>query len=430
MHPFFKSRWFLAVLLCSIGVAVGAVIILALFRPYLDYKIAPYEAADPTSPQFLADLRNLADARLYTQTRVETLTNGESFYAAELEAISKAARSVHLEAYIFARGGVGDDFRTALTERARRGVKVRLALDAVGSLTTFAGYFDELLSAGGSLHFYHPVRWYTWDRLNNRTHRELIVVDGRTAFVGGAGFADQWREPREGQPPWRDTMFRVTGDAVDGLQSVFVENWLETSGEILDPDAFRAEAAEGGEIAVVIGSTPTAGGSTRARLIYQLFFSGARRSILITNPYFLPDSGIREALVHAVKQRGVEVKVIAPGPAIDHEMTRSGSRRLYGELLKEGVEIHEYQPTMLHTKTIIIDDIWCLVGSTNLDPRSFGLNDELTLLVYSEGTAAELRRDFKRDLANSRPLTYEQWKNRPLWERGGEWLSGLLERQQ
>ncbi len=410
---------------------VLGLLFLALFRPVLEYKIENTAALDPDAPEFFAQLEMLCDARVFPHNTIDVLTDGSSFYEAELEAIAGAKRSVHLEAYIFQTGEIADRFRAALTERARAGVEVKLIIDGVGSLSTPAGYFDDLKKAGGKVVFYHSVRWHTWDRYNNRTHREIVVVDGSIGFVGGAGVADHWYKAQGKARPWRDAMFRVRGEAVAGLESVFIENWAEAAGEILSfgTDLHMPEKA-GATPAMVVGGTPSAGGSTRNRVLFQIFLASAQRTILITNPYFLPDASISGELLQAAQERGVEVKVITSGKKSDQSFTRSASRRLYGELLQGGVEIYEYEPAMSHTKTMTIDGLWSVVGTTNFDARSFGLNDEVNLVVRSEDLARRIEQDFRRDLANSRRIGYHEWKRRPVWERAHEALSGLLERQQ
>jgi len=221
---------FTAIALISIAFLL-LMLILALFEPGLAYKISKAPSLELRSDEFLRMLGSLADAQVYHRTRIEVLTNGEVFYEAELEAIRAARHSVNLEAYIFQKGEVTGRFVAALAERARAGVQVRVVLDAIGSFATWNSYMRELTDAGGRVSWYHPVKWYTLPRINNRTHRELIIIDGKIGFIGGAGFGDHWLKGRGGKPRWRDTMFRVTGDAVAGLQSVFAENWLESSGE-------------------------------------------------------------------------------------------------------------------------------------------------------------------------------------------------------
>jgi cardiolipin synthase len=318
----------------------------------------------------------------------------------------------------------------ALTDRARNGVKVRLTVDAMGSFSTPKRYFKELRNAKGAMEFYHPLRWNTWMRSNYRTHRELLVIDGNTAFIGGAGIADHWLKRVKKDPQWRDEMFRVRGDAVRGLQGAYLENWLESSGELLAGEQyFPKQPQVGNATCLVVTSTPSRGGSTRARVLFQALLAGAKKSIQVTTPYFLPDKSLRDELINA-KQRGVNVRVMVPGAKSDHLMTRSSSRRVYGPLLQAGVEIHEYQPSMLHAKILVVDGVWSVLGSTNFDNRSFGLNDEINLAVLDPQLANYLTEEFNGDVQKANTVTYEQWKKRPLWERAVEPFGALLERQQ
>ena len=415
-------------------VASGVLIFLlflALFEPGLDYRIRKAPRCALGSEEFRHLIEVLTAARMHHRTRVEVLTNGEIYYEAELEAIRQARKSINLEAYIFQRGRVTQRFVEVLAERARAGVRVNLVLDGIGSFMTWDRYFKPLKEAGGRVVWYHALRcWYTWPRMNNRTHRELIIVDGQVGFLGGAGFADHWLYPRRKHRRWRDTMFRVEGEAVAGLQSTFAENWLEASGEILSgTEYFPFVEGEGDTAAMVITSSPSSGRSTRGRILYQTLIASAKRSIHISTPYFLPDSSARQEIVRAIK-RDVEVKILVPGSKHDHLLTRRSSRRLYGQLLKAGARIFEYQPSMFHVKTMIIDETWCIVGSTNFDHRSFGLNDEVNLAAFDSKLAARLEEDFVRDLAESKPVTYRKWMRRPTFERLHELLGWVLERQQ
>ena len=265
----------------------------------------------------------LSDAQVHPRTRIEVLTNGEVYYEAELAAIREARHSVNLEAYIFWEGEVTRRFLEALCERARAGVQVNMVLDTVGSFTTSRAYLEPLAAAGGRVGWYHPIRWHTLPRVNNRTHRELIIVDGRIGFIGGSGFADQWLFARGTHKPWRDTMFRVEGAAVRSLQATFVENWVEASGEILaDPGYFPECRCDGSAHALVVNSSPTTGLSTRARMLYQTLLASARQSVCITTPYFLPDRSLRAEMVRAIRERGVDVQVITPGRHSDQLLTR------------------------------------------------------------------------------------------------------------
>jgi cardiolipin synthase len=428
---------FLTLSILAIVVTVG-LFLLVLFEPGLDYKVEP-PAYPLESDEFLCLLGALADAPVHRDSRVEVLTNGAAFYEAQLEAIRGAKRSVNLEAYIFRADAIGRRFVDALTDRARAGVRVNLVLDAIGSFGTRDATFAALRAAGGRVEWYQPLHWGTIKRLNNRTHRELMIVDGETGFIGGAGIGDVWWTGEKGQPAWRDTVCRVTGDLVIGLQTTFTENWLEAAEEILTGDAYfpacpRKSSDDGvatpDEAAgLVVISSPSAGRSSRARVLFQTLLASAKCSIHITSPYFLPDRCVRGELLKAVR-RGVSVQIIAPGDHADHLMTRRASRRRYGELLKGGAHIAEYQPAMTHAKILIVDGVWSVVGSTNFDNRSFGLNDEVNLASQCGPLAARLEEDFQRDLADSRPIPYDEWRRRPWTERIVEHLGRVIERHQ
>lgn len=424
------SNTFLVIAIIAIA-AQSLLLFLALFEPGLDYKIKQPTACDPGSEEFMRILEALTDAHVTRRSSIEVFTNGENYYEAELEAIRRAERNINLEAYIFQKGRVGDEFVKALTERARAGVQVNLVLDAIGSFASWDSYFKELRAADGRVCWYHPFKWYTLPRINNRTHRELIIIDGRVGFLGGAGFADHWRYPIKDHPRWRDSMFRVEGDAVANLQATFAENWLEASGEILaHKDYFPECKAEECTPSLVVNSSPSAGRSTRARILFQMLLASAQESILITTPYFLPDRSARAEMVRAITERGVKIQIIVPGKKSDHALTRNSSRRLYGDLLAAGAKIYEYNPTMIHAKTLVVDGMWSVVGSTNFDNRSFGINDEVNLAACDEKLAARITEDFERDRDSSRAVNYEEWRRRSIFERIHELFGMLLERQQ
>lgn len=403
--------------------------LLALFGPTLRYQIRKTDP--PGDPERLClTLEVLCDSRMHGDCKIEVLTNGSAFYERELEAIAAARRSVSLLAYIFQKGEIAGRFLEVLTARARAGVQVKLVLDAVGALASSHSLFKELCAAGGQVAFYHPLSWYGWPRLNNRTHREVVVVDGNIGFIGGAGIADHWFRGKHG-PAWRDTMFRVEGEIVGHLQSAFCENWLESTGEILmGEDHFPLTGDGRGSSAMVVISSPTSGGSTRARILFQALLASAQKSIAITTPYFLPDASARAELARAVSERHVDVRIITPGKAADHVLTRRSSRRLYGELLRAGIRIFEYQPAMIHAKILIVDGLWSIGGSTNFDHRSFGLNDEINLAVFDPRVARRLEEDFERDLAASWEVSLEEWRRRPIFERLQEPFGWALRREQ
>lgn len=424
------STGFLVVSYIAIGF-MALLVFLALFEPGLRYKIASPGKQALDSDDFLRMFEAVTDSKVSHNTDLEVLANGENYYAAELEAIRSAKKSITLEAYIFQRGRIVDQFIDALSERAKAGVKVNALLDAVGSATTTEAYMAKFKEAGGKLAFYHPLTWHKIPRYNNRTHRELLIIDGEQGFIGGSGIADHWIYGDGKHRRWRDTMVRVRGDAVTSLQGTFVENWLESCGELLTGcDFFPPVHCETERASLVVNSTPSAGGSTRARVLFQVLLASSSKTIHITTPYFLPDKSIREELIRAKKERGVEITILVPGKHNDHLLTRSSSRAAYGRLLREGIDVYEYEPSMLHAKILIIDGLWSVVGSTNFDNRSFGLNDEVNLAVRDIEFATRLEQDFARDLAASKRITLDAWRKRSLFERGPELLGWILERQQ
>jgi cardiolipin synthase len=409
-------------------------VFLVLFEPGLRYAIKP-RAVATDSEEFLQLLGALCDAQIHGRTRVEVLKNGETFYPAELSAIASARETINLEAYIFQKGNVAQQFVDALAERARAGVRVKVVVDAIGSLFTPDRFFQPIRDAGGRVEWYQPLRWYTFKRWNNRTHRKLMVIDGRIAFCGGADIGDDWLHGSCGQPRWRDTVFRFEGDLVTGLQSTFAENWLESSGEILANEDYFPRTRENdvppgdATAGLVVNSTPSAARGTRAHILYQTLIAYAQKTIHITTPYFLPDRSSLGEIVKAARDRGVKVIVLTPGKHSDHLFTRSSSRRRYGDLIKAGVEVYEYRPAMIHAKTMVVDGLWSIVGSTNFDNRSFGLNDEVNVALRNSGLAENLEADCRADLEQSRRISYERWEARPIREKILEWVFRMFDRQ-
>jgi cardiolipin synthase len=267
--------------------------------------------------------------------------------------------------------------------------------------------------------------------MNHRSHLEILVVDGQVGLVGGPGIADYWLKPGRRRDAWRDSMFRITGAAVTGLQAAFAENWLESRGQLLAGSKHYPLSGESGESpALVVNTSPTRGGSARARMLFQILIHSAKERIEIATPYFLPDAAARRELRRAMEERGVEVRVLVPGRHSVPFFTRRCSRRRYGDLLAAGARIFEYQPAMMHVKMLVVDGCWSVVGSTNFDPRSFGINDELNVAILDRTVAKRLREDFQKDLESSEEAGYETWRRRPYWERATELLSAIFERQQ
>ncbi len=333
---------------------IAAFLLSGIFGPTPKYEITNRgELPRNDSAEFLNLVESLADARVNRTGDFAVLTNGSAFYTAELEAIRGARQSVNLEAYIFEKSQIGSQYVEALAERAKAGIQVNLVPDAFGSAGATRRYFRPLIAAGGKVRWYNGPAWYRLTRLDNRTHRELLIVDGRIGFIGGAGIADHWYHGVHGNPRWRDTMVRVEGEAVPNLQATFAENWLSASGELLNGEAYFPDiACPHRTAALVINSTPTVGGSTRARVLFQLLLASAQRSISITTPYFLPDKSLMRELCRAIEERQVKVRILVPGRKSDHLVTRSTSRAGYGPLLKAGAGVYEFQPAMIHVKML------------------------------------------------------------------------------
>ena len=334
-----------------------------------------------------------------------------------------------MECYIFQAGKIADQFIDALSERARNGVNVTIVVDAIGSFSLWGRPVSRLRAAGCRIESYQSIKWYSLHRINNRTHRELLIIDGRIAFAGGAGVADWWAYPEHRPRPWRDTMARIEGPIVAALQGVAAENWLECCGEILTgPDFFPDLKPCGDTTAFVVKSSPS-DRATASRVTFQMLIEGADHAVRISTPYFLPDRSLRRAFVR-VAQRGVRVSVIVPGRETDQKWVRLASRRMWHELLDAGIRIFEYRGGMTHAKILIADELWAVLGTTNIDNRSFEHNDEVNVAMRDPSVAARLLQDYERDLAVSDEITLDRWHHRPLWEKIVGPFVWILERQQ
>jgi cardiolipin synthase len=402
-----------------------------LFTPRIDYHVTiPLR---PDSDDFLHVIQSTCQAAVHHGNRVWVFTNGAAFYPAMRDAILAAEVSINFEAYIFSSGEVATMLIDALIARARQGVEVRLVLDAIGSSSLNGADGERLREAGCRVSFYQPMTWYRLHRINNRTHRELMVVDGRVAFTGGAGVADWWLKPTKGwsrtKPSWRDTMARIEGPIVAALQGVFTENWLECCGEILTgPRHWPALARAGHVEAILVKSSPS-DRATVSRVVFQMLIEGATREVDISTPYFLPDRAMRRAIVRTAR-RGVRVRVVLPGVVTDQRWVRLASRRMYRELLASGVHIYEYRPGMTHVKALMVDGLWAVIGTTNVDNRSFEHNDEVNVALKDPEITARLRQDFESDIEASDAIDLKEWESRPLFEKLLGPVCWILERQQ
>jgi cardiolipin synthase len=376
-------------------------------------------------PQFFRAMGMMLGPGIVGGNRVQALNNGDEIFPAMLEAIRGARSTVLFETFIYWSGAIGEEFAQALAERARSGVKVHVLLDWLGSIKVDQRLVDEMKQAGVEVFRFHPLRWYNLGRINNRTHRKLLIVDGRVGFTGGVGIAPQWTGHAQDADHWRDSHYRVEGPVVAQMQGVMLSNWGKTTGRVLHGEEyFPALQDAGTQRAQMFHSSPS-GGSESMQLMVLVALSAAVRSIDIASAYFVPDEMARAALAAAIR-RGVRVRIITPGSHIDTQTVRHASRALWGDLLEAGAEMYVYQPTMHHCKTIIVDGLVASVGSTNFDPRSFHLNDEANLNVYDREFAAELTRVFEADLERCKRYTLQDWQRRPAWKKAWERIVALM----
>jgi cardiolipin synthase len=378
-------------------------------------------------PQFPRSMGATLTRELTQGNAVDELLNGDQIFPAMFGAIRSARRTITLETYIYWSGSIGKDFSQLLGERAREGVKVHVLLDWVG------GQLDESLlermqADGVEISRYNAPSWFNLHRLNNRTHRKLLVVDGQVGFIGGAGIADVWRGNAQDSEHWRDTHFRAVGPVVTQLQAAFTDNWLQSTGEVLHgDDYFPAVRADGAAAAHVFTSAP-GGGSESMQLMYMMSITAAEKSIDLAASYFLPDDVAVNALVAAL-QRGVRVRILLPGPHMDQPIVRRASRALWGRLLRAGAQIHEYQPTMFHCKLLVVDGLWVSVGSTNFDNRSFSINDEANMNIYDAPFASRQIAIFEQDLKHANRVDYPDWEHRPWRDQVLDSLASVLRSQ-
>jgi cardiolipin synthase len=389
---------------------------------HIDHR---YDVADP---QFLRSMGVLLGPALAPGNRVDTLVNGARIFPAMLAGIGAAKRSITFESYIYWKGDVGRRFAAALAERARAGVKVHVLLDWAGSYKMDEDSINEMGRAGVNIMKYHRPKWFKFRHLNHRTHRKLLVVDGRVGFTGGVGIADPWDGDAQDKDHWRDTHFRIEGPVVAQLQGAFADNWTQASGEVLHGDDYFPAIEAAGPLPAQMFKSSVEGGAESMQLMYLLSVAAAKSTIDLSMAYFIPDDHTMDHLAAALK-RGVRVRIIMPGEETDSWMVRRASRATWGRILENGGEIYEYQPTMFHCKVLVVDGLWTSVGSTNFDTRSFRLNDEANLNVYDRDFAARQGAEFERDLQRSRRITYEEWKSRPWYEKALEHTIAFFEPQ-
>lgn len=417
--------------LIVVTVAVTLVVILVIANltsgeKKIEHKIKRLYASD--SPQFIRSMGLLLGPPVVESNRFEVLVNGDEIFPSMLAGIRSAQHTITFETFIYWSGAIGEEIARALSDKARAGVAVHVLLDWVGSSKMDKRYQRMLREAGAQLVLYHKPHWTGLGRLNDRTHRKLLVIDGRIGFTGGVGIADEWTGHAQDEKHWRDTHFRIEGPAVGQMQAVFMDNWVKSTGNVLHgPQYFPEIDAAGNGLAHMFSSSPS-GGSDDMELMYLMAITAAARSIHLSTAYFVPDKLTINAIVEAVR-RGVKVRIITPGKRIDAHTVREASRACWGDLLAAGVEMYEYQPTMFHCKLIVVDEYLVSVGSTNFDSRSFKLNDEANLNIYDRDFARQQTAIFDADVALAKRVTLEDWRRRSFREKLLEHAAALLDSQ-
>ena len=379
-------------------------------------------------PAYARAMGVLLGPAILAGNRIEVLVNGDRIFPGMLAAIRGATTSITFESFIYWSGATGQEFAEALVERARAGVKVHLLVDWIGSSKMEDRLLDVMEQGGVEIRRFHQPHWYNLARLNNRTHRKVLVTDGVVGFTGGVGISDLWRGDAQDANHWRDTHFKVEGPVVAQMQSVFLDNWTKATGAVLHGDDYFPALVPVGPVPAHMFSSSPSGGSESMQLMYMLAITAAAESILVSSAYFVPDVLTVQTLVAALK-RGVDVQIITPGASIDTETVRRASRAVWGDLLEAGAKIYEYTPTMYHCKVMIVDELMVSVGSTNFDNRSFRHNDEANLNIYDADFARQQVAIFREDLARSRQITFQEWQQRPWTEKVWENTTALLRSQ-
>jgi cardiolipin synthase len=386
------------------------------------------------SEQFGRAIGTLLGPSILPGNAVDTLVNGDEIFPAMLDAIRGAKHSVTFETFVYWDGEIADQFAAALSERARAGVAVKVIFDWVGGEKIFVDHLAELSGAGVDVLIYRPLAWYDpfqWEDLadaENRTHRKILVIDGKIGFTGGVGIADDWKGNAESPDQWRDTHFRVRGPVVAQLQSAFVDNWLESGGELLHDREYFPELSPVGSVRAQAFKGSPAEATESIELMIRMAIAAADQSIQLSSAYFAPNEGTVEALVRAAR-RGVKVEIITAGDHNDSELVKAASPALWGDLLESGVAIYRYDPTMFHCKVLVVDGFFSSVGSANIDDRSFRLNDEVNLNVFDAGFSKRQMEIFEADKQRSELMTFEKWKRRPWHEKTKNWLVALFRRE-
>ena len=413
-----------AQVLVVVGIVLGLVVVFAADPATLRFESA-IQVGDPRFVDYASAVTASPSTR---GDEYESLRNGDEAYPAMLEAIGRSVRRVNLLTYAFNPGEAADMFMVALLDARARGVEVNVVVDAIGGMDTSTDHIEQLEHAGATVAIFRPLHWYSIQESNYRNHRKILVVDGEVAFTGGFSIADHWLGNAQDADHWRDTHFRVRGPIVRYLEGVFYESLAETIDRVkvdVGPsEDGRPAPPEGPASSVIVSSAPD-GGSGSIKRLFLLSIVSASRTIDITSPYFIVDESTEWALTEA-SRRGVRVRVLAEGDRTDAKPVKWAGRSQYDGLLSQGIEIYEYQPTMMHAKTMVVDGVWSIIGSANFDNRSLDMNDEVNIGVADPGLAGDLLRAFEEDLQRSRRLVLEQWRQRPWHRVANEKLWSLL----
>jgi cardiolipin synthase A/B len=415
-----------ALLLMLIGIVALVGVIGALFLP--DWPSPDYTIgfdADPGSDGFAAGVATFLNDPLFRGGEATLLQNGDAFYPAMLQAIHDARDTINFETYIFEPDEIGQRFLDALKERARAGVEVRLLIDGFGGMKLKRRYRDDLTKAGVKVHRFRPLGFRNLVRIYRREHRRATVIDGQIGFTGGAAISRKWKGNVTNKHEWRDSMTRVTGPLVAGIQSAFAENWVYCTGEVLAGSRFFPRVEPGpGICGVSVVSSPSDSLQT-IRLLFWLSFSNARKRLWICNSYFIPDRRLRDAVVQRSRQ-GVDVRVLVPGNHTDAVPVQAAGQSYYEELLRAGVRIFEFEPAMMHAKTVVIDSAWSIVGSANMDERSMELNEENVLGIADHAFARSVEEGLLSDYGRSREIKLEEWRKRSIVRKAFERVAKAL----
>jgi cardiolipin synthase len=411
-------------------VIIGAIALVsvfgALFLP--DWPSPEYTEgfdADPGSEMFVTSAAGFLNVPVLQADAVELLQNGDAFYTSMLKAIRGARESINFEVYIFEPDEIGRQFMDAFEERARAGVEVRVLVDGFGSFKLRRQHRDRLHQAGVKIERFRPLALRNLVRIYRRTHRRAIVIDGRIAYIGGAAVSNKWAGDVRNTHEWRDSMTRITGPLVAAIQSAFATNWVYCTGEIIaGPRFYPTMPGRGGPCGLSVVSSPS-DSMQPIRLLFWLSFINARRRLWISNSYFIPDAHLRDAVTERARQ-GVDVRILVPGNHTDAIPVQLAGRSYYEELLTAGVRVFEFQPAMMHAKTVVVDDCWSIVGSANLDERSMELNEENVVAIADAGFARAIAEGVEQDITRSREVRLEEWGRRPVWQRGLEALAKAL----